>query len=246
MDCLLLDLGNSRMKSALLGPKGPVDVQAHAYPRAEDRVQAVAAHVRARAPRRVVVCSVLGSEMDGALAAALEVPVRLVHSGEAEAFGVRLAYPDPDTLGTDRAVALVAARARVGGPCIVVDCGTAVTVDALDAGGRHLGGVILPGVHAMAAGLRCATRGVRAPTDLPVQAPPVFARGTAAAVRAGLHRALVAGIEAVVADMAASMDGPVRVIASGGDAAWLARASRLSMDVVAALTLEGLAIMERA
>ena len=69
--------------------------------------------------------------------------------GEAERCGVKSRYDNPEQLGPDRWAALVAARALVRGPCLVVNAGTATTVDALSAQGEFLGGLILPGVELM-------------------------------------------------------------------------------------------------
>ncbi len=243
MSCLLLDLGNSRMKWAFTGLGGLRERSARPYPRGADRAQAVIGQVRALAPGSVLACSVLDPELERALVGALDVPVRFVRSEEAEAFGIRLGYDDPHTLGVDRAVGLVGAWARVGGPCILVDCGTAVTIDALDAQGRHPGGVILPGPETMRAGLGIATHGARGVWEGALGRVPVFGRDTDAAVRAGVYRAVVAGIEAVVDEMRAALGSAVTLLASGGDAAWLARQSRLKMQVVPELVLEGLAVM---
>ena len=69
--------------------------------------------------------------------------------GEAERCGVRNGYEEPERLGSDRWAALIAARAVHGGPCLVVNAGTATTADMLSAEGEFLGGIILPGVELM-------------------------------------------------------------------------------------------------
>ena len=68
---------------------------------------------------------------------------------EAERCGVRNRYDCPEQLGPDRWAALIAARALHAGPCLVVNAGTATTVDMLSAEGAFLGGCILPGVELM-------------------------------------------------------------------------------------------------
>ena len=65
----------------------------------------------------------------------------------AEALGVKNAYRDPERLGADRWMALIAASEMVSGNVIVIDAGSAITVDLLRADGQHLGGAILPGIH---------------------------------------------------------------------------------------------------
>ena len=79
-------------------------------------------------------------------------PVIRVNAAAAEQ-GLRLHYERPETFGVDRLLALRAARARAGGACLVVDAGTAVTVDGLTADGVHCGGWIAPGYRRQRAGL---------------------------------------------------------------------------------------------
>ncbi len=66
---------------------------------------------------------------------------------EARTLDVINAYPEPDRLGDDRWLALIAARELAAGDCIVIDAGSAMTLDLLRADGRHLGGAILPGIN---------------------------------------------------------------------------------------------------
>ena len=94
----------------------------------------------------------------------------------AHACGVTNSYDHPNRLGVDRWVALIAARHRVlaqgrARPALVVMVGTAVTVDALDAGGRFLGGLILPGFGLMLRALEMGTAGLKAPTGESVDFP---------------------------------------------------------------------------
>ena len=73
-------------------------------------------------------------------------------------FGVSLAYANPSALGVDRVAALIAANEKYSGNTCIIDCGTAVTLDVLDAKGVHQGGVILPGVASMRKALLANTK----------------------------------------------------------------------------------------
>src|SRR5699024_8726538 len=75
--------------------------------------------------------------------------------------GVRNAYAQPETLGVDRFLSMVAAYADGHAPCVLVSCGTALVLDALAAGGRHLGGLIAPGATLMQQSVLGATAQVR-------------------------------------------------------------------------------------
>jgi len=134
---------------------------------------------------------------------------------------VATAVEEPERVGTDRLLAALAAYRRTGGACIVVDAGTAVTVDAVDERGVFLGGAILPGLGLMARALAEGT------AQVPMVEPPgpgeplgpAIGRNTRAAVRAGLVRGWPAAVGAVVEAVRTELGaGPVPVVVTGGDA----------------------------
>lgn len=102
----------------------------------------------------IVACNVAGELAEHAVAAALQDrhELRWLRSSAA-ACGVRSSYERPETLGADRWAALIGARGKVRGECLVVCAGTATTIDHLDAEGVFRGGLILPGLHLMRASL---------------------------------------------------------------------------------------------
>ncbi len=159
MAVLLIDAGNSRLKWTLLdaGRLGPPRAQPwHALPTPPSEWRALPA------PERVVAASVAGGEREGLLrqwcVAQWGYAPEFLRAG-AQAGGVRNAYRRPERLGVDRWAALVAARRSVAqAPVCVLDCGSAVTVDVLDAAGRHRGGWIVPGLSAQRSLLLHATR----------------------------------------------------------------------------------------
>lgn len=123
-------------------------------------------------------------------------------------------YSDPRALGADRWANLLGARSLLGeSNAVVVDAGTAVTVDALEAGGRHLGGAILPGLQAARAGLRSAAPALPAAGE-PVGLP---ARATRAAIAGGSLIGLAGAIERVAMEVGRSLPAPVWLL-TGGDA----------------------------
>ncbi|HHH12954.1 MAG TPA: type III pantothenate kinase [Thiolapillus brandeum] len=147
---LLVDLGSSRLKWALaddaLGPVEAVTWKGRGLKALLDarwggmtRPARVAASAVAPAP----VKEALGEWVRGRW----RLEIRFVSATQGWP-GLECAYADPARLGADRWAAMVAAHVCYPEGCLVVDCGTAVTLDAL-AGGRHLGGYILPGVQAM-------------------------------------------------------------------------------------------------
>ncbi|MDP2832597.1 MAG: type III pantothenate kinase [Pseudomonadota bacterium] len=122
--------------------------------------------------RRALLCCVANEATRAALGKLLLDRVEHLAwlTSAADAHGVRNAYQPPESLGADRYAALVAAARRGLGDCVVVSVGTALTVDALTADGRFLGGAIAPGPDLMRAALLDGTAGVRD------YAPPMQAR----------------------------------------------------------------------
>ncbi|WP_298134588.1 type III pantothenate kinase [Acidiferrobacter sp.] len=159
-----------------------------------------------------------------------------------EGFGIVSLYEPPASLGADRFAALVGARARFPGrPLRVVDCGTAITIDAIDGQGVFQGGAILPGLAAAAGALR----GI-APYLAPgAQDRPYLACGrtTQEAVGAGLLLGAAGAIERILRDQGGAPEGAVLVLLTGGDAARLAPYLTRSYGQFPHLTLEGLAVM---
>ncbi|MEN5059321.1 type III pantothenate kinase [Luteimonas sp. TWI1416] len=144
MTVWLFDLGNTRLKYAPLDGVGigPVAGTAHAaggldpawIERLPPRIEtAVVASVASPALRAVLLDAL----------AARGAQVELARTLPA-LDGVTIAYADPTRLGVDRFLALLAARAQAASPVVVVGVGTALTIDLLDADGRHLGGRIAP------------------------------------------------------------------------------------------------------
>ena len=109
---------------------------------------------RLRAPERIVISNVAGTPVRASMLSCLEVwpdaPAPQWLASQAEQCGVRNGYRNPAQLGSDRWAAMIGARAIVDGrPVLVVVCGTATTIDFVNAAGLFIGGVILPGVGLM-------------------------------------------------------------------------------------------------
>lgn len=151
---------------------------------------------------------------------------------------VRHPYAPPEKPGADRLVAALAAHRRVHGACVVIDAGTAVTVDSVAADGAWLGGAIAPGLRAIAAGLRASAPALPAPAADATLYP---AASSAGAVGLGLRAAFVGGI-LILAVKAVEAFGSVPIVVTGGDADSAAAAvSKFDPVVVPELLLEGLA-----
>ncbi|MDD5388425.1 MAG: type III pantothenate kinase [Gallionellaceae bacterium] len=236
---LLLDAGNTRVKWGVR--------QAGAWlargvcPTRE--VAGLRADLAAFSLRRALLCCVANEATRAALDKLLVDRVEQLAwlTAALDAHGVRNAYQPPESLGADRYAALVAVARRGLGDCVVASVGTALTVDALTADGRFLGGVIAPGPDLMRAALLDGTAGVRAYSGSVDSSVAGFPRATGAAVASGIALAQ-AGVVLGMRERLARLSGnPVTVLLSGGARALLT--SLLEPPVVEAddLVLEGLA-----
>lgn len=242
---LLVDLGNTRMKWAWLSSiwgVGRMQAAAHAGWQAKDFARALQA---LRPTDRVMAVSVAASGVQRAFVAAIRercgrAPQWL--RSEQSAAGVRNGYREPWRLGADRWAALLGARS-VRRDVLVVDVGTAVTIDLLDAGGRHLGGAILAGEALMVSSLLAGTGGIRrrAARDRP-RSRGLFAQSTREAIEAGAQHALRASVEAAVVAATHRLGRPPQLWLTGGGVTTLRRVLSIDHEWRPALVLEGLAV----
>lgn len=247
---LLLDVGNSALKWARaegdgLADRGRLPLDQEDLDGALE--QAVAkSWPDASEPQRILIASVAAEEMSQRIAQWCTrqwgVEPETVRAS-ARAAGVTNAYREPGLLGVDRWLTLLAARARSPAPACVVDCGTAVTVDVMDAQGTHLGGLIVPGLAMMSRSLASCAQ-VRLDAE-PDSEAPLLARDTVNAVRGGTLYAAVAFIDRVLADVETELEQPVQRMLTGGDARTILPLLRHPFEYVPDLVLEGLSVLAK-
>lgn len=239
---LLIDAGNTRLKWRLDAEDGP-RVAGCLVHRDRPLAEALAELPDALARPSAIWCgSVAGSHFDAALDAALRARWSLSPTfvqATAAAGGIVSAYAEPARMGVDRWLAMIGARARTRRACCVIDAGTAVTVDALAADGRHLGGTILPGLQLMRTALYGNTR--RIPAGPVLATPSGLGRDTAACVAAGVRHAVVGGITGSVQSAGAGAGEGLHCLLTGGDGAFLAPLLPFAVELVPDLVLDGLA-----
>lgn len=156
--------------------------------------------------------------------------------------GIQIAYSYPAALGADRWAAMVGARHRDLLPACVVDCGTAVTLDAVDGAGRHLGGVIAPGLGAMRRSLTERTHHLPAVGEGRLQ---TLATDTPTGIRSGTLLGLAALIDGLVDRLTESSNLPLQPLLTGGDASQLAPWFTRHYEQIPNLVLEGLAVLAK-
>ncbi len=233
---LLVDLGNS---AVAWRPAGSAGMQRFLHGGGEIR-PLLDREWGALRPHQVVVCSVAVTPLREAMADWIRERWSLQPrwlSSPASGWGVVNAYGRPERLGVDRWAALVAARRLREGTVVVVDAGSAVTVDLLEANGRHRGGVIAPGLGMMR---RALMEGTALPA--PDEAGEIPARDTRSAMAAGTLLAAVGVVESLLA-RCPPPEGWSGLV-TGGDASILLPHLRGDWEEVPDLVLKGMEIME--
>ncbi len=155
--------------------------------------------------------------------------------------GMPVQYENPAEVGADRGVNGVAAFQRFGGPCIVVDFGTATTFDAISAKGEYLGGVIAPGIGISADALFEHT--ARLPR-VDIRKPPrIIGTNTVGSLQAGLFYGYLGLVDGILERLIAELGDKTKVVATGGLGSLFGTHSRFISEVDDLLTLEGLRII---
>jgi len=154
---------------------------------------------------------------------------------------VRIRYDNPKDVGADRIANALAAYSKYGGPVVVIDFGTAVTYDAINAEGDYLGGAIAPGIEISLDALVSHSAMLR--RVVPVAPVSVIGRKTVASIQSGLVWGFVAQVEGMVKRMVDELGGKARVIATGGQAPLVAGLTHVIEATDPLLTLEGLRLI---
>ncbi|HCX81240.1 MAG: type III pantothenate kinase [Curvibacter sp. RIFCSPHIGHO2_12_FULL_63_18] len=245
MTFLALDIGNTRLKWAQYAspqPGAALLAQGAEFLENIDKL-GDGAWRGLRAPRHVLGCVVAGDavkrrvqeQMD-----AWDVVPQWVVASEGEA-GLRNGYDHPTRLGADRWVAMIGAyhRMRAQGtsrPMVVVMVGTAVTVEAIDAEGKFLGGLILPGHGIMLRALESGTAGLHVPTGEVRE----FPTNTSDALTSGGTYAIAGAVERMVQHVRAHCGAEPKCVMTGGAGWKMAPSMTRPFELVDNLIFDGL------
>jgi type III pantothenate kinase len=223
---LYLDCGNSRCKYSMGERSGAW----------QDLEKALSA-IDQWQPDLVLIATVsaFGANLLSALEASGRHPVRQM-AVENGLYDIRISYPDPSLYGIDRWLTLVATRGWQEN-VVVVDAGTALTIDALDSTGHHLGGYILPGLTLMRRALVNDTFALPEVNSSQRMTP---GHSTADAIANGAVLALGAAVSASVVQF--GLD-PYRLVWTGGDASLLAAQPLLAGELRKDLVIDGMKIL---
>jgi type III pantothenate kinase len=150
-------------------------------------------------------------------------------------------YDSPREVGADRIVNAVAALTAYGGPCIVVDLGTAITFDAISANAEYIGGVICPGIGIAISGL--FTKTARLPMVDFREPEKLIGTNTVGSMQSGLYWGSISMIDGILERMIEEMGPETKTVATGGQASLITRSSRFVKVADEDLTLEGLRLI---
>ena len=194
-------------------------------------------------PSAILGCVVAGDAIKRRVADQMEIwdaPARWVISSHEEA-GLTNGYDHPARLGPDRWVAMIGAHHRllargVRKPCLVVMVGTAVTVEAIDASGKFLGGIILPGHGIMLRALESGTAGLHVPTGEVRD----FPTNTSDALTSGGTFAIAGAVQRMVDNITRSCGEAPECIMTGGAGWKVAPSMTIEFELVENLIFDGL------
>jgi len=245
MTFLAIDVGNTRLKWALYQsphPQAPLLVQGAEFLENIDKL-ADGAWASLPAPTHMLGCIVAGDAVKRRVQEQMEiwdVAPQWVVSSVAEA-GLTNGYDHPARLGADRWVAMIGAWHRVlaqgsARPMVVVMVGTAVTLDAIDAHGKFLGGLILPGHGIMLRAMESGTAGLHVPTGDVRE----FPTNTSDALTSGGTYAIAGAVERMVQHVRTRCGAEPKCIMTGGAGWKMAPSMSVKVELVDNLIFDGL------
>jgi type III pantothenate kinase len=167
--------------------------------------------------------------------------LKAVFLGPGTRTGMAIHYDNPQEVGADRIADAVAAFEKYGGPCVVVDFGTAITFDAISEKGEYLGGVIAPGIGISSEAL--FQQAARLPRVEIREPNRVIGTNTVGSMQSGLFYGAVGLVDGILDRLCAVLGEKTKVVATGGQAALVAAASRYKPPVDPSLTLDGMRII---
>ena len=155
--------------------------------------------------------------------------------------GLKILYDDPREVGADRLVNAVAALHKYGGPCVVVDLGTAITFDAISANAEYLGGIISAGIGISIDALFART--ARLPRVDFREPDKLIGTNTVGSVESGLFYGALSLIDGMIERLVQKLGPETKVIGTGGQANLITAQSRYLKVIDENLTLDGLEII---
>ena len=255
---LLIDAGNSCLKWALChdGSLGKGDSVDYQWSSLEQQLTEAWHYFPEKdlTPAKIILANVAGQRVLGALNHWRDKAFTVKEAGgvtievvvaQANAWGVKSSYQQPELLGADRWAALVATHHHVKGNACIIDCGTTLTMDIITDEGKHMGGVIAPGWEMMQSSLVTNTNGIASGE---ADVPELLGLSTQQAVQAGISAASVGAVNNILQRLENEMGTVFTCIVTGGGAP-LMLPQLLSLDYAGTFrdepdwVLKGLAVL---
>ena len=241
---LLIDIGNTRIKSALLHQGALIAHRSMSW-RGQELEARLAQLWGDIQPLAVAVSSVASGEVVERVSAHSLNAWRLqpqLAQVRTELFGLRCGYYQPESLGVDRWLAMLGAWGRRQGPWLVADLGTAATLDVIDTSGQHLGGCIFAGIETQR---RALSQQTAALPDVHKETSDLLARETRGGIALGTLLSVVGGVR-MLFDNASDWQGceGIDLCLTGGASRIVAERLGGNQSVFPHLVLEGLAMSE--
>jgi type III pantothenate kinase len=236
MAWLLVDNSNTRTKFAL-GDHDKIKPWRGILPTSEISPETIAPVIKGVGFSAVIICSVV-PEKAAVLKEFFEKRHPVHFLSHQSPLGMAIDYPFPGQIGADRLANAAGVLTRHGAPAIVVDFGTAVTFDVISDQPAYCGGVIAPGLGAMSGYLPQKTALLPA---IELEEPAsAIGKSTIHAMQAGAVFGYRGLVKEIIARIRAELSGQVKIIATGGDAALIARGVPEIDAVDPDITLDGL------
>jgi len=216
---LLVDIGNSQIKWTTIKSKVLADSQHFSRPKTGIKAALNKAWKSLEDIEAVFVSNVAGDKIAAQLTEWIDKQWKLTPvfvQSEKRRFGVTNAYEQPETLGVDRWLAIVAGRQHARQVTCIIDCGTAITVDIVTEKGQHQGGLIVPGLSLMKKMLTDNTDALSNVTQ--ENEFNLLATNTHSAIQAGTLYMVTATLENLINDLQQNFTDEVRFLITGGDA----------------------------
>ncbi len=240
---LAIDIGNSSITTGLFAPELTVQkVQTHPLKTPSDYADILREILEGKSPDGVALCSVVpghtGAVSEGAKSATGKEPLVISHES---AHGLKLDIKSPEELGADRIAESAAAAELFGAPVVVVDLGTATTLNFIGKGGIYIGGAILPGPVLMGRALSGET--ARLPEVTLGAVSEALGRDTTDSILSGIIYGTAGAVERLISEVEALQGETYRVAVTGGAHEHVLPHLGRADYVEPALTLKGLKLI---
>ena len=242
---LLVDIGNTCVKWAVLEKGGPIESQSFTRKKTTIKSSLTSEWKALEGIESIHVSNVAGDKIAQQLTEWTEKKWQITPTfvkSESKRFGVTNSYSDPELLGIDRWLAIIAARQHARQATCIIDCGTAITVDIVTKYGIHQGGMILPGLSLMREALGDNTN---MSDNAEISDFKTLAVNTQSAIQAGTLYTVSASLERLIDDLSTQFDNKIRFIITGGDAETILPLISASISHYPDIVLKGLAYYAR-